>query len=115
MATIAAFIAGAIWSEVRTCRFWFGSKNRANGAPELSVTRVVTGSGASATSVETVVTLSPASLETIPKPTAAGNVIPATRTPARTHKPANRAIGRTKRAEDPTTGERTSVRSQLSN
>jgi hypothetical protein len=32
MATMAAFMAGAIWSDVTPCRFWFGSKKRAMGA-----------------------------------------------------------------------------------
>ena len=100
---IAAFIAGEIWSDGTACRFWLGSKNRAIGAPATSVTVVVSGSGPSTTSVETVVTVSPASLDTIPSPATAGNTIPAASTPAATHSPSRRAMGRAYRLRASTT------------
>ena len=87
------------------CRFWLGSKNRAIGAPATSVTVVVSGSGPSTTSVETVVTVSPASLDTIPSPATAGNTIPAVNTPAARHSPSSRATGRASRLRDVTTRE----------
>ncbi len=95
---MAAFIAGEICSGRSTCRFWFGSKNRAIGLPSLSVTVVVCGSGPSTRSVETLFTLSLASLVTSPNPAASGNVMPATTTPATTHNASNMAIGRSELA-----------------
>ena len=91
---MAAFMAGEICSGVSTCRFWFGSKNRAIGLPPLSVTVLVCGSGPSTRSVETLFTLSLASLVTSPNPAASGNVMPATSTPATTHSASNMPIGR---------------------
>src|SRR3954451_10910172 len=100
---IAAFIAGEIWSDATAWRFWLGSKNRAIGAPATSVTVVVSGNGPSTTSVDTVVTVSPAALDTIPSPATAGNTIPAASTPATRHNPSNRATGRTSRRTTITT------------
>src|SRR4051794_6793792 len=106
---IAAFIAGEIWSDVTACRFWLGSKNRAIGAPVTSVTVVVSGNGPSTTSVDTVVTVSPAALDTIPTPATTGNTIPAVSTPAATHNPSNKATDRISRWRANTTSKRTAA------
>ena len=60
----------------------------------MSVTVLVCGSGPSTRSVDTLFTLSLASLVTSPKPAASGNDIPATTTPATTHNASNRATNR---------------------
>src|SRR6476620_11352241 len=73
----------------------------------MSVNVLVSGSGPSTTSAETVVTVSPASLDSSPNPTTAGNAIPAVNTPAIRHKPSKRAIGRTSRLRGATMWKRT--------
>ena len=61
---------------VKVSRTWCTRvENRAIGWPAASVTVVVSGNGPSTTSVETVVTVSPASFDTIPIPATAGNTI----------------------------------------
>ena len=95
---MAAFMAGEICSGRSTCRFWFGSKNRAIGLPAASVTVLVCGSGPSTSSVDTLFTLSLASFVTSPNPAASGNAIPATTTPATRHNASNLATNRRTRS-----------------
>jgi hypothetical protein len=76
-----------------------GSKNRAIGLPATSVTVAVSGSGPSTTSVETVVTVSPASLDIRPNPITGGKTMPAVNTPATRHQLSKRATGRTIRRD----------------
>jgi len=93
-ATIAAFIAGEIRSAATGSRFW--SNRYAIGAPVESVIVEVCGNCPVARSVDTLFTLSPASLDTIPTANAPGNAIPATNTPASTHSASSKPTGRSR-------------------
>ena len=64
--------------------------------PAESVIVEVCGNWPVARSVDTLFTLSPASLDTIPTANAPGNAIPATNTPASTHSASNKPTGRSR-------------------